>query len=182
MTQTDQSPADTDEHIADETHGSETNPIIAKVEEKSTDSFIAVAGHPLHAMAVHFPIALVVCTLGVDILYWWSGDTFWLRVGTWSAGLAFIAGVGAALVGTIELLAVPGIRVRAASWAHGIAGMALVAVAGTNWGLRLSAADAVLPQGLLLSVLGTIMTGIAGWHGGKLIFDHGIGLMVSSKD
>ncbi|MDH2327278.1 DUF2231 domain-containing protein [Cereibacter sp. SYSU M97828] len=172
----------TDEHIADETHGSEKNPVIAKVEEKATDSFIAVAGHPLHAMAVHFPIALMICTLGIDILYWWDADPFWVRTGLWSSGLTFLAGLGAAAVGTVELLAVPGIRARAASWAHGIAGMALVSVAGANWGLRLAFPDAVLPQGLALSVIGVVLTGIAGWHGGKLIFDHGIGLMVSSKD
>ncbi len=165
-----------------ETHGAETNPVIAAVEEKPTDSAIAVAGHPLHAMAVHFPIALVVCTLGVDVMYWWTGDEFWVRVGVWSSGLAFIAGVGAGIVGTVELLAVPGIRARAASWAHAIAAMALLAIAGANWGLRVTDAGAVLPHGLLLSVLATLMTGLAGWHGGKLIFDHGVGLMVSSKD
>ena len=93
-----------------------------------------------------------------------------------------VAGAGAALVGTVELLAVPGIRARAASWAHGIAGMTLVAIAGANWGLRLADPQAVLPQGLALSVVGVLTTAIAGWHGGKLIFDHGIGLMVSPKD
>ncbi len=165
-----------------ETHESEANPVIAKVEEMETQSAIAVAGHPLHAMAVHFPIALVICTLGIDILYWWGGDPFWIRVSVWSSGLAFVAGVGAALIGTVELLAVPGIRARAASWAHAIAGMVLVAVAGANWGLRLAVPDAILPHGLSLSMIGAVMTGIAGWHGGKLIFDHGIGLMISPKD
>lgn len=164
-----------------ETHEAETNPVIAAVEEKSTDSAIAVAGHPLHAMAVHFPIALVICTLGVDVLYWWSGDAFWVRVGVWSSGLAFIAGVAAGLIGTVELLAVPGIRARAASWAHAIAAMTLIAVAGANWGLRLGGGE-VLPHGLMLSVLAAALTGLAGWHGGKLIFDHGVGLMVSPKD
>ncbi|WP_128254504.1 DUF2231 domain-containing protein [Falsirhodobacter deserti] len=165
-----------------ETKNSETNPVIANVQEKTTESAVAVAGHPLHAMAVHFPIALVISTLGVDILYWWTGDPFWVRVSLWSSGMAFLAGIGAALVGTVEILAVPGIRARAASWAHAIAGMTLVAVAGANWGFRILDPSSILPQGLALSLLGAVMTGIAGWHGGKLIFDHGIGLMVSSKD
>jgi hypothetical protein len=25
------------------------------------------------------------------------------------------------------------------------------------------------------------MTGFAGWHGGKLVFDHGVGVLVSEK-
>ncbi|AWX93989.1 hypothetical protein DPM13_16305 [Paracoccus mutanolyticus] len=53
--------------------------MIAKVEEKSTDSAIAVAGHPLHAMAVHFPIALMICTLGVDLIYWCGGRSVQAR-------------------------------------------------------------------------------------------------------
>ncbi|MDP1626616.1 DUF2231 domain-containing protein [Parvibaculum sp.] len=158
------------------------NPVEAKIEEKDVSSAIAVAGHPLHAMSVHFPIALVVATLGADVFYWWTADPFWLRAGLWSAGFAFASGIGAGLVGTAELLLVPGIRGRVASWAHGVAAMMLISVAGLNWGLRLTAPDAVLPHGLLLSLLAAGLTGLAGWHGGKLIFHHGIGLMVSPRD
>ncbi|AHB49249.1 membrane protein [Hyphomicrobium nitrativorans NL23] len=145
-------------------------------------SAVAVAGHPIHAMSVHFPIALVIATFGVDLFYWWTADPFWVRVGVWSAGFAFATGVFAGIVGTLELLFVPGIRKRAASWAHGVAAMVLLAVAGANWVLRLVHPDAVLPHGLMLSALATVATALAGWHGGKLIFHHGIGLMVSAKE
>lgn len=160
----------------------EENPIIGDIKELDVSSAVAVAGHPIHAMSVHFPIALVIATLGVDIFYWWTADPFWVRVGVWSSGFAFGTGVGAGLVGILELLLVPGIRKRAASWAHGVAAMMLLAVAGANWLLRIANPEAVLPHGLLLSVLATLVTGLAGWHGGKLIFDHGIGLMVSAKE
>ncbi|EKF58563.1 hypothetical protein QWE_18223 [Agrobacterium albertimagni AOL15] len=160
----------------------EANPVIEQLEEKDKTSAVAVAGHPLHAMSVHFPIALVFGTLAVDVFYWFSADPFWLRVGLWTSGTAFLAGVAAGLVGTAELLLVPGIRARAASWAHAIAAITLISVAGANWGLRLLDPNVVLPHGMLLSVLAAVLTGVAGWHGGKLIFDHGIGLMVSPKD
>ncbi|MBA4209767.1 MAG: hypothetical protein C0454_09585 [Parvibaculum sp.] len=161
--------------------GNPENPVEAKISEKDVSSAVAVAGHPLHAMSVHFPIALVIATLGADVFYWWSADPFWLRAGLWSAGFAFATGVGAGLVGTVELLLVPGIRSRVASWAHAVAAMMLLSVAGLNWGLRLHMPDAVLPHGLLLSLLAAGLTGLAGWHGGKLIFHHGIGLMVTPK-
>lgn len=157
------------------------NPIIEDLVDESVESAVAVAGHPLHAMSVHFPIALVVATLGCDVFYWWTADSFWVRAGLWSAGFAFASGVGAGLVGTAELLLVAGIRSRVASWTHAIAAMTLIAVMGTNWGLRLSGGP-VLPDGLLLSLLASVFTGLAGWHGGKLVFDHGIGLIVSGKD
>ena len=88
-------------------------------------------------MMVHFPIAFVVATFGVDFFYWWSGDPFWARVGLWSAGFTFWTGVAASIVGTGELLLVPGIRLREASWSHAVAAMTLVAITGANWGLRL---------------------------------------------
>lgn len=157
------------------------NPVISAVSEKDTTSAVAVAGHPLHAMSVHFPIALVASTLGADVFYWWTADPFWLRAGLWTSGFAFATGLAAGAIGTVELLLVPGIRSRVASWNHGIAAMTLLAVVGANWGLRLGGEAVVLPHGLLLSVLATLLTVLAGWHGGKLIFHHGIGLMVSPK-
>ncbi|CAH1655391.1 MULTISPECIES: DUF2231 domain-containing protein [unclassified Chelatococcus] len=165
-----------------ETDPSAHNPVIREVAKEPVESAVAVAGHPLHAMSVHFPIAFVIATLGCDIVYWWSADPFWVRAGLWSAGLAFIAGVGAGLIGTAELLLVRGIRIRVASWTHAIAGMMLIAIAGMNWGLRLADEAAVLPHGLMLSLLASIFTGLAGWHGGKLVFDHGVGLIISEKD
>lgn len=164
-----------------EAHDNHPNPAIRAVADKDIGSAIAVAGHPIHAMLVHFPIALVICTLGVDGLYWITADPFWVRVGLWSTGFAFAFGVLASIAGTLELLAVPGIRVRVASWNHAIAAMTLVAVAGANFVLRLHMPEAVLPHGLMLSVLATVMTALAGWHGGKLVFDHGVGLIISTK-
>ncbi|MBA4784431.1 MAG: DUF2231 domain-containing protein [Rhizobiales bacterium] len=158
------------------------NPVVSEVMEKDVTSAVAVAGHPLHAMTVHFPIALVFVTLAIDVIYWWSGDAFWLRAGLWSSGGAFFMGAAAGAVGTIELLSVAGIRERVASWAHAIAAIMLIALAGLNWGLRVTESAEVLPHGLLVSMMAAVVTGMAGWHGGKLIFDHGIGLMVSPKD
>jgi len=177
---------DTEEREIDLEEGKEAspdhpNPHIREVAEKDIGSAIAVAGHPLHAMMVHFPIALVICTLGVDIFYWWTGDLFWREVGMWSAAAAFGFGVLAAIVGTLELLAVPGIRVRVASWNHAVAAMVLLAIAGANAGLRIHWPETVLPNGLMLSVLASLTTAFAGWHGGKLVFDHGVGLIISSR-
>lgn len=159
-----------------------SSPIIEEVAGKDASSTVAVAGHPLHAMSVHFPIALVIATLGCDLFYWWTSDAFWVRAGLWSSGFAFATGIAAGIVGTAELLLVPGIRVRVASWTHAVAAMMLIAIAGMNWGVRLGDAPQVLPHGLMLSVLATIFTGVAGWHGGKLVFDHGVGLMISAKE
>jgi uncharacterized membrane protein len=145
-------------------------------------SAIALVGHPIHVIMVHFPIAFAIATLGVDVFYWFSGDAFWARVGIWSTGMAFWSGVAASIVGTGELLLVRGIRLLEASWSHAVAAMTLVAIVGANWGLRLIDPASILPHGLALSALATVMVGFAGWHGGKLVFDHGVGVLISPKD
>ena len=158
------------------------SPVLLELLRLDVGSAVALVGHPIHVMMVHFPIAFVIATLGVDVFYWWSGDTFWVRVGLWSAGFAFWTGVAASIVGTAEILLVPGIRVLEASWSHAVAAMTLVAIAGANWGLRLIDPASILPHGLALSGLASVMVGFAGWHGGKLVFDHGVGILISPKD
>lgn len=159
------------------------NPVTDELLEHDVSSVVAVAGHPIHAMSVSFPIALVLSTLACDLLFWWSGDPFWTRAALWAGGAAFLLGIVAGLVGTAELLLVRGIRKRVASWTHAVAAMMLLSTAGANWGLRLQdPVGAVLPHGLFLSVLASVFVGLAGWHGGKLVFDHGIGTNLSAKD
>jgi uncharacterized membrane protein len=157
------------------------SPVMLELLRLDSGSAVALVGHPIHVMMVHFPIAFVIATLGVDVFYWWSGDDFWVRVGLWSAGSAFWTGVAASIVGTAELLLVPGIRLLEASWSHAVAAMTLVAITGANWGLRLHYPESILPHGLALSALASVMAGFAGWHGGKLVFDHGVGILVSPK-
>lgn len=156
--------------------------VMLELKRLDVGSVVAVVGHPIHVMMVHFPIAFVMATLVIDLAYWWSGDEFFVRAGLWSTGVAFWMGMAASLVGIAELLLVRGIRLHEASWSHAVAAMTLVAIAGANWGMRMLDPTTILPHGLALSALGSVMVGFAGWHGGKLVFDHGVGILVSSKD
>lgn len=147
---------------------------------QETESKIAIAGHPLHAMLVAFPIALTMSVLGADLLYWWTGDPFWARAAGWATFGAFLMGVIAGITGTIELLMVQGIRNRSASWTHFILAVMLLSVLGANWGVRFGDYEgAVLPLGLMISVLAAGLTAVTGWHGGKLVFDYQIGTKLS---
>ena len=155
-------------------------PLTDPVEEhralQPTESHVAIAGHPLHAMLVAFPIALGFCVLAADLLFWWTGDGFWPVVAGWAAFGAFVMGVVAGITGTVELLIVPGIRNRSASWTHFVLAVMLLSLMGANWWLRVGAPEAaVLPVGLTLSLIVAGMTAVTGWHGGKLVFDYQIG-------
>lgn len=162
-------------------------PLFDPLEERralqDTESKIAISGHPLHAMLVAFPIALSFSTLGADLLYMWTGNSFWSHVAAYAVFGAFAMGVLAGLTGTAELLLVRGIRNRSASWTHFILAVMLLSIFGANWMLRIGDPDgAVLPVGLVLSLVAAGMTAITGWHGGKLVFDYQIGTKAEGID
>ena len=154
--------------------------LIDPIEEQpgydSTETFIGFWGHPLHAMTVAFPVSLTFCTLGVDMLYWWSGELFWARAAVWAAGTAFLFGLAAGATGTAELLFVSGIRMRAPAWTHFVIAVLLLSLLGLNWGYRLQGYEAaILPWGILMSGFNVLAVMVTGWHGGKLVFDYRLG-------
>ena len=71
------------------------SPVVLEMLRLDLGSKVALVGHPLHVMMVHFPVAFVIATLGVDVFYWWSGDPFWVRAGVWSSGFAFWSALAA---------------------------------------------------------------------------------------
>ncbi|TVR08702.1 MAG: DUF2231 domain-containing protein [Salinarimonadaceae bacterium] len=152
------------------------DPITSQPGFDLTESKVAIFGHPIHAMSVAFPVALTFCTFGADSLYWWTGDLFWARAAVWAAGTAFLFGLLAGASGTMELLMVPGIRARAASWTHFVLAVMLLSLLGANWGYRMTGYEAaVLPYGILLSGFSVLAVIVTGWHGGKLVFDYRLG-------
>lgn len=153
-----------------------TDPIAQHPGYEETESKIAIWGHPLHAMSVAFPVALTFCAFGADALYWLSGEEFWAKAALWAAGTAFLFGLAAGATGTMELLMVPGIRIRAPAWTHFVIAVLLLSLLGANWGYRLTGYEAaVLPYGILLSGFNVIVVIATGWHGGKLVFDYRLG-------
>lgn len=143
---------------------------------EDTESKIGVWGHPLHAMSVAFPVALTFCTFGADGMYWLTGDPVWAWAALWASGTAFLFGLAAGATGTLELLMVPGIRIRAAAWTHFVIAVLLLSLLGANWGYRLTGYEAaVLPYGILLSGFNVLVVSATGWHGGKLVFDYRLG-------
>lgn len=156
-----------------------TDPLAERRALQDTETRIALAGHPLHAMLVSFPIALSFSTLGADLLYMWTGNDFWAEAAGYAIFGAFALGVLAGITGTAELLLVRGIRNRSASWTHFILAVMLLSILGANWIIRIGDPEgAVLPVGLALSLLSAGMTALTGWHGGKLVFDYQIGTRV----
>jgi len=134
-------------------------------------------------MMVAFPIAFLMSVAATDLMWLLTEDAFWARLSLWLVGAGAASGFAAGLAGTIELLLIPGVRRRGVSWSHFVAAITLISVASTNWFLRLAEPEAqILPWGLMLSLLGAVLVGIAGWLGANLVFDHQIGIVDEDGD
>jgi uncharacterized membrane protein len=156
-------------------------PVFEEIISHKTESYVALFGHPLHAQTVHFPIALAFAVLGADVFYWYSADPFWLRAGLWAAGFAFVAGLAAGVFGTLELLLVKGIPGARGELDPRDSRDHPHRHPRHELGRALHRHREHAAHGLMLSILGAVFTGVAGWHGGKLVYDHGIGVMIDSK-
>jgi uncharacterized membrane protein len=140
-------------------------------------STAAIAGHPIHAMLVPFPIVCFTLALVTDIIYWQTSHLMWLEFSAWLllAGLAFA--VLAALFGAVDFLASAEVRYQAPAWPHAIGNVVVLVLAFFN--NLVHAADgwtAVVPYGLILSALTVAVMFVTAWLGASLVHVHGVGV------
>lgn len=142
-------------------------------------SRMAIAGHPLHPVLIHFPVAALIGLAGTDIGYLLSEDDFWARAGLWLAGVGAVGGWCSGAVGLLDLLLVPRIRRLISAWCHAVFAVMLLSLATLNWLLRSDdPASAIWPWGLYLSLLTTGLVAVTGFLGGKLVYEYAVGVDV----
>lgn len=141
-------------------------------------STVAIAGHPLHPLSVIFPIAFLAGALGSDFGYWLTRDPFWARASLWLLGAGLAGGVVAAIIGLSDFLRIERVRKRTAGWAHMYLNVALLVLTGINLFLRLGdPVGAILPVGLIISLVVGTLTSLSGWYGAELSYRHKIGVI-----
>jgi len=135
--------------------------------------------HPIHPIIVHFPVsAWILSTVG-DIVSLSANE----QVG-WAAGVLLIIGTITALfamaTGLVELGKIDQKNDLAAKIAnqHMLLMMASWSFYTTSLFLRLNGTTLEPPGGfaIFLSVIGCFILCFAGWLGGKLVYEHGIGV------
>jgi uncharacterized membrane protein len=148
-----------------------------------TPTRMAIAGHPVHPMMVTFPVAYLLGGFITDIAFWWTGDPFWARVSLWLIGAGVIMGAAASLIGMLEFFLVQDIRQHVTSWSHFLAAVTMLAIATTNWLLRIDdPVAAVLPWGMFSSVITALAVSFAAWLGGDLVFEYKVGTGDEEED
>ena len=157
-------------------------PIIESDEREYHDTGVpsraAIAGHPLHPLLVTFPIAFLVGAFVTDLIYWFVQDLFWARASFYLIGAGIFTGLIAGLTGMIDFLNITRVRQHNAGWVHMVGNIAALAISLVNLILRWgNHADAILPTGLILSLVVATLLGITGWYGAELIYRHKVAVI-----
>jgi len=140
-------------------------------------STASIAGHPLHPMLIPFPIAFFVSTFVCDLAFWRTGDPFWATVALWLLGAGLLMAALAAVIGLIDVLGEPRIRSLNDTWWHAGGNIIAVVIALYNWYLRYTSGEAaVVPIGLLLSLIVVCILLFTGWKGWNLVYRHRVGV------
>lgn len=138
----------------------------------------AIAGHPLHPMMIHFPVAALIGLPGSDFAWLHTGDPFWARAGLWLAGVGALGGWAASLAGLVDLLAVAAVRRKITAWGHALIAVMMLSLASLNWALRLGpdAGQWLWPWGLGLSLGTACFIALAAYLGGRLVYEQAVGV------
>ena len=148
--------------------------------KESIISRAAIAEHPLHPMMIHFPVAALLGLVASDLAYLWLGDPFWARASLWLAGVGAFGGWVASLAGLVDLLTVTSIRLKITAWCHAIMAVMMLSLASLNWLLRYAGPEQGMERwGLYLSLLTAGMIAVAAYLGGRLVYEHGVGVDTS---
>ena len=139
-----------------------------------------ILDHPVHAMLVHFPVALFPLSFAFDLWAMLSDEPDLFRASLYSICLGLAGGLAAALFGLVDYLKLTGQQelLRKASW-HAAIQSCVLMIFGVITGLRfLNYPESVEPGILQLIAMGiAIAAMLAGnYLGGDLVYRHGVGV------
>lgn len=138
----------------------------------------AIGRHPIHPMLVPLPIGLLVGALLSDLAFWIDGNALWATASLWLTAAGLFAGLAAAAAGLTDFFSSPAIRELYHARRHLAGNLAVLVLAAISLTLRMSLgpAPAVMPWGLPVSAVIVALLGYTGWHGGEMVFGHGVGM------
>jgi uncharacterized membrane protein len=150
--------------------------------ERSTmKSRAAIGNHPIHPALVPLPIGAFFLLLVGDIAHAWTGADFWYQFGYACLSVGILAALAAALFGFIDYfkvkMSMSGFRIARIHMILNLTGVVLYTV---NWYLRRG--NGALHTGRWtpafgLEVITFLALGVSGWLGGKLAFEHKVGVV-----
>jgi uncharacterized membrane protein len=136
-----------------------------------------IAGHPIHPVLIPFPIAFFVGTFVCDLVYWQMSNPAWAAATLWLLGAGLVMAALAAVMGLIDVFGDQQIRQLSTVWWHAGANVLLVLIEFLNLFIRYQdGSAAIIPNGLLLSLIAVLLLLFSGWKGGELVFRGHVGV------
>lgn len=151
---------------------------MGKAHARGVESTAAIFHHPLHPMAIAFPVAALMSAPLADLAARATDDPFWRKAGRRLLLGGLVSGCAASAVGLVDYLAIK--EVRRLPSAHVHAGGNVLAMALTAFNLaRRDDTDREGPDAadLALSLGVVALLGVTAWLGGELSYRHGIGVI-----
>lgn len=140
-------------------------------------STATIASHPIHPMLIPFPIAFFVSVLVCDFVYWGSGSPGWAQATQWLLGFGIIIAAFAAAAGLADLIGDRRIRDLRDVWWHAGGNALVVVIQIINWLIRYGRAEAaILPWGLILSIIAAGILIFTGWKGWEMVYRWRVGV------
>ena len=144
---------------------------------RNPKSTAQIAGHPLHPMLIPFPVAFLISTFVCDVIFWRTGNTAWSTGALYLLGAALIMAALAAAAGLTDFLGDRKIRDLSAAWQHMVGNVIVVLLSLWNWYSRYELGDAaVLPTGLLISLVVVLILLYTGWRGWEMVYKHKVAI------
>lgn len=136
-----------------------------------------IGGHPIHPMLIPFPIAFFVSAFVCDLAFWKTGNTMWATASLWLLGAGLVMAALAAVMGLIDVMGDQQIRNLNDAWLHAGGNVLAVVIELYNWYSRYAhGTSAVLPTGLVLSLIVVLILLFTGWKGWEMVYRHRVGV------
>jgi uncharacterized membrane protein len=145
-------------------------------------STASIGGHPIHPMLIPFPIAFFVATLVCDVVYWRNGNAAVGTASTWLLGAGLVMAALAAVAGLADVFGDQRIQALNDAWLHAGGNILIVMIELYNWYARYSeGTSAIIPKGLILSVIAVAGLLFTGWKGWEMVYRHRVGVADQSS-
>jgi uncharacterized membrane protein len=111
------------------------------------------------------------------LAFWKTSNDFWSSASLWLLGIGLIMAALAAVMGLIDVLGDAQIRNLSDAWLHAGGNVLAVLIELYNWYSRYDHGNAaILPTGLILSLVVVLILLFTGWKGWEMVYRHRVGV------
>ena len=142
-----------------------------------------ILGHPIHPMLIPFPITFFVAAFLCDLAFWQTANAQWATASLWLLGAGLVMAALAAVAGLTDVLGDSRIRALNDAWLHAGGNVVAVLIELYNFYTRYAhGTAAVVPTGLVLSLLVVCILLFASWKGWEMVYRHRVGIADQPPD